>query len=166
MKLLQKHVLPVDIKLNFRRCKWLLFGTYHPPSQEDQYYHNSLDKVLDTYCQYDNILLSGDLNSETLEVCLDSFLYQHDLKNLVKEKTCFKSVSNPSWIDIFLMNQVFSFPNTINVATGLSGFHKLVLAVLETSFSKNKPKEIIATGITKTLIRISFMMNYIMLFQT
>ena len=69
-KLLQKHLLPVVIKglfieLNFRKWKWLLFTTYHPPSQEDQYHYNNLDKALDTYCQYDNILFTGDSNSET-----------------------------------------------------------------------------------------------------
>ena len=36
-KLLTKHVLPSDtecifLELNFRRCKWLLVGRYHPPS--------------------------------------------------------------------------------------------------------------------------------------
>ena len=59
-KLLQEHVLPVDkglfTELNVSKCKWLLFGMCHPPSQEDQYYSNNLGKVLDTYCQYDNIL--------------------------------------------------------------------------------------------------------------
>ena len=51
-------------------------------------------------------------------------------------------MSNPSCIYIFLTNQVFSFQNTKNVATGLSDFHNLVLTVLKTSFSKTKPKEI------------------------
>ena len=37
---------------------------YHPTSQEDQYYYNNFDKALDTYCQYDKILLSGDFDSE------------------------------------------------------------------------------------------------------
>ena len=42
-KLLTKHVLPSDIEcifieLNFRKCKWLLVGTYHPPSQNDHYF--------------------------------------------------------------------------------------------------------------------------------
>ena len=146
-KLLQKRVFAVDIEglfieLNFRKCQWLLFGTYHPPSWEDQYYCNNLDEILDTYCQYDKVLLSGDFNSEMSEVCFDSFLYQHDLKNLVKEKTCFKNVSNPTYIDLSLTNQVFSFQNIINVATGLSDFHKLILTVLKTSFSKNKSKKI------------------------
>ena len=40
---LKKHKLPQDaegmfIELNFRKIKWLLFRTYHPPSQNDQYY--------------------------------------------------------------------------------------------------------------------------------
>ena len=51
-------------------------------------------------------------------------------------------MSNPSCIYLFLTNQVVSFQNTINVAAGLSDFHKLIFTVLKTSFSKNKPKEI------------------------
>ena len=94
-KLLERYVFPVDIEgIKFRKCKWLQFGANHPPSQENQYYYNNLDKVLDAYCQYDKILLSGDFNYEISEVCLDSFLYQRDLKNLLKEKTCFKSESH------------------------------------------------------------------------
>ena len=66
-----------------------------------------MDKVRVTYCQYYKVSLSDDFNSEVSEVCLDSFPSQHDLKNLVKEKTCFKSVSNSSCIDLFLTNEVF-----------------------------------------------------------
>ena len=70
--------------------KWLLFGTCHPPSEEDQYYCNNLDKTLDTCCQSDKIFFSGDFNSQISEVCLDSF--QYDLKNLMKKKTFQKCV--------------------------------------------------------------------------
>ena len=39
--------------------------TIHPSSQEDQYYHNNLEKVLYTYFCYDKILLlSGDFDNE------------------------------------------------------------------------------------------------------
>ena len=36
-RILSKHVFPsvtegLFIELNFRKCKWLLLGTYHPPS--------------------------------------------------------------------------------------------------------------------------------------
>ena len=42
-KLLSKHNFPDDIEgifveINLRKIKWLLFGTYHPPSQADNYY--------------------------------------------------------------------------------------------------------------------------------
>ena len=56
--MLTKHKLPHDIEdifieLNFRKAKWLLFGTYHPPSQNDQYYFEALEKALDSYSNYD-----------------------------------------------------------------------------------------------------------------
>lgn len=34
---------------NFRKCKWLPFGTYHPPSQAYIYYFSNLDKAFDTF---------------------------------------------------------------------------------------------------------------------
>ena len=83
-RLLLKHVFPSDIEglyieLNFRKCKWLLLGTYHPPSQSDQYYFNNLDKSLDTYSNYEKTLLVGDFNAQTTDQYLSSFLYQHEL---------------------------------------------------------------------------------------
>ena len=51
-KLLVKHSLPEDIEaifveINFRKSKWLLCGAYHPPSQSDQYFFDSIDIALD-----------------------------------------------------------------------------------------------------------------------
>ena len=63
-------------------------------------------------------------------------------KNLVKEKTCFKNVTNPSCIDLFLTNNALSFQHTETVSIGLSDFHKLVLTVSKTTISKSKPREI------------------------
>ena len=51
-------------ELNFRKCKWLLPGTYRPPSQSDQYFFENADTTLDIYCYYDEILLTGDFNAE------------------------------------------------------------------------------------------------------
>ena len=96
-RLLLKHVFPSDIEglyieLNFRKCKWLLLGTYHPPSQSDQYYFNNLDKSLDTYSNYEKNLLVGDLNAQTKD--------QHELSSIFKGSTCFKNASNPNCIDL------------------------------------------------------------------
>ena len=146
-KLLDKHVFPYDmeglfVELNFRKCKWLLFGTYHPPCQADIYYFDNLDRAFDTYISYEKRLLIGDFNTETSEPRIDSFIYEHDLQNLVKEKTYFKSVENPSCIDLILINNVMDFQNTTTVFTGLSDFHKLVLTVLKTGITKSKPRKI------------------------
>ena len=67
-KILRKHFFPNDIEgifaeINFRKSKWLLCGTYHPPSQSDQYYFDNIDKALDVYCQYEKIMLVGDFNA-------------------------------------------------------------------------------------------------------
>ena len=42
--------------------------------------------------------LWGDFNTEISEQRTESFRYMHELCNLVKEKTCFKNVQNPSCI--------------------------------------------------------------------
>ena len=145
-RVLRKHVFPDDIEglfieLNFRKAKWLLFGTYHQPTQSDSYYLNNLGKTLDLYSHYDKKLLVGDFNTEVSDI-LNVFLYLHDLENLVKDKTCFENVNNPSTIDLFLTNSSLAFQNTTSAFTGLSDCHKLVLKVLKTTFSKNKPKEL------------------------
>ena len=53
-KKLSKHNFPDDIEglfieINLRKTKWLIFGSYHPPSQSDQYYFDNVGQALDTY---------------------------------------------------------------------------------------------------------------------
>ena len=101
----------VFVKLNFRKCKWLLLGTYHPPSQSDQYFFENVNKELDTnstYSYYDKILLTGDLY-KIYDQYLETFLYQH---GIVKGKAYFKSISSPGSIDLFLTNNSLSFQST------------------------------------------------------
>ena len=50
-KLLNKHAFPNDIEglfieVNLRKTKWLIFGTYHPPSQRDEFYFDSIGRAL------------------------------------------------------------------------------------------------------------------------
>ena len=78
-KLLIKNVFPSDIEcifleLNFRKCKWVLVRTYHPPSQNDHYCFENLDKAIDVYSHYEKVLLVGGFNAEISECCLDLFL--------------------------------------------------------------------------------------------
>ena len=122
---LPTDVEPLFIVLNFRKCKWLLSGIYHPPSQSDQYYFDKLD-ALDVYSNYENILLVGDFNAQTVETCLDTFLYQHKLES------CMDFILTNIPRSTFKMNTFF---------TGLSDFHKLVLSIFKTTFSKSAPEK-------------------------
>ena len=88
----------------------LLFGSYHRPKQNDDYYFEKVTHALDIYAKdYQRFLLTGDFNTEQHEPILSSFLFQHNSTNLVKGKTCFKSVYNPSCIDLFITNSLMSF---------------------------------------------------------
>ena len=61
----------------------------------------------------------------------------------MKDKTCFKSIVNPSTIDLFITNHPLSFCYTFAISTGLSDFHKMGITVLKKLFKKLAPKEII-----------------------
>ena len=145
---LSKHDFPEDIEgifieLNLRKMKWLLFGSYHPPSQNDKYYFECIGKALEVYSStYDRLLLCGDFNAEEKEKVLKDFLDLYDLKSLNQEKTCFKSTENPSCVDLFLTNCNRSFQHTKVISSGMSDFHKMVVTVMKTTFPKSKPKVI------------------------
>ena len=95
--------------MNFRKSKWFLFGAYYPLPQNDQYFFKSIDEVLATYSNYDNVLLAENFNAEDDEPCLNNFLNQHGLNNLVKIGTCFKSSSKRRSIDLFLTTKTTHF---------------------------------------------------------
>lgn len=95
----------------------------NPSSQANIYCFDNLDKALGTYSSYEKPLLIGDLNTEISEPHIDSFVYEHELHNLVKKKTCFKSVENPSYIELILTNNAIVFQDTTAIFTGLSDFH-------------------------------------------
>ena len=119
-----------------------MLGTYHPPSQSGLYFFENVDKALDMQSYYGKILLTGNFNGKIYDHYLETFLYEHELKILVKEKTCFKSILNPNCIDLSLTNDALSFQSTNTVNIGLSDFHKLILTVFKNSIVKNKPQEI------------------------
>ena len=71
---------------------------------------------------------------------LEEFCASYNLKNLIKEPTCFKNIDNPTLIDHILTDHPKSFHSSSAYETGLSDFHKLTLTVLKTFHVKHKPK--------------------------
>ena len=92
------------------------------------------------YSNYNKFLIVGDFNVQEDEPCIQDFMNEYNAINLVKEITCFKTLENPSCIDLFVTNSGNSFQNTTTVSTGLSDFHKMIITVLKTTFPKAKPR--------------------------
>ena len=46
-------------------------------------YFQALDKALGCYSSYDKIVWIGDFNFQDDKTCMETFLYQHNLKNIV-----------------------------------------------------------------------------------
>ena len=52
-KMLTKHKFADDtkalfIEINFRKCNWLLYGLYHPPSESTYNVYSTYEKALET----------------------------------------------------------------------------------------------------------------------
>ena len=98
---------------------------------------------LDQYsATFDNLILLGDFNVEPEEVNMLDFQNIYNLKNLVKQKACYKNPKYPSCRDLILTNNHRSFQNTNFFETGLSNFHKMTVSVLKSHFLKQKPNTV------------------------
>ena len=145
-KLLNKHKFNPDIEgmfieINLRKAKWLLFSAYHPPSQSIEYFFEAVSVGLDKYISdFDRIILAGDFNCQDSDTKAQNFLDKYNFTNLVKEPTCFKSIDNPSCIDLIITNKSKSFYKPKTFSSGLSDFHKMVLTFFKMKFHKQKPK--------------------------
>ena len=139
-----KNVEGLFLEINLRKTKLLFFGGYrsdhevHGLPKSD--FLEQLSFALDKYSSYEKMLIAGDFNIDREEEIMEDFLFEQNLKNLVKDKTCFKSNENPSCIDLYLSNCPSSFQNTTTVETGLSDFHRMVVTVMKTTFPKAEPQ--------------------------
>ena len=59
--------------------------------------------------KYEKYILAGDFNAEVSEDDLSNFLDIYGFKSLVHEKTCYKSIGNPSCKELLLTNCRKSF---------------------------------------------------------
>ena len=70
----------------------------------------------------------------------EQFSASYNLKSLIKEPTCFKSVGNPPCFDLILTNHRKCFQHSGAYETGICDFDKFTFTVLETYFQKAKPR--------------------------
>ena len=145
-KLLSTHkfsniIESLCIEINLKNKKWFLCGAYNPHVHKAEYFFNTLSLCIEHYLmKYDNMLIIGDFNAEVTNLHVKKFLLNFALENLVKEPTCYKSITNPSCIDLIITNKKHCFQNTTSIEIGLSDFHKLVVTVIKAQYQKAKPK--------------------------
>ena len=119
-----------------------------PPNFEKKSLFEQISSSLSlTVNQYENVIVTGDLNIKLLDLISDTKNYFSDLRdkfaltNLLKDKTCFKN-KNGTLLDVILTNRPNFFQNTVISGTGLSDCHKLVTTIFRSTFIKLPPKTI------------------------
>ena len=73
----------------------------------------------------------GAFNAEIFETRFCSFCQLYEVKSIINQLTCYKNPTNPSCIDLFVINSPNGFQKLTGdrletVEIGLSDFHKLV----------------------------------------
>ena len=115
---------------------------YKPPKANDSslasVISETLDKcMLESKCFY----IIGDFN---INLCLHpnalSDIFDcYNLTNVIKEPTCFKSVSNPTLIDPIVTNNARRLGGSLNLCIGVSDFHNIVCAATRIQCPKFSP---------------------------
>ena len=136
----EKPIENLFVEINLRLRKWLVSCSYNQRTNLIADHLHYIGRGIDFYSsKYDNFVVLGDLNTEISNSFMEQFCASYNLKSLIKEPTCFKSVDNPSCIDLILTNHPKCFQNSGVYETGISDFHKLTFTVLKTYFQKAKP---------------------------
>ena len=92
-------------------------------------------------------MIIGDLNIDTAVTSANTKNYLVDLcdtfclTNIIKEKTCYKSISGTS-IDVMLTNKPRSFQKTSVFETGISDHHKLIATLFRAKFTYLPTKKV------------------------
>ena len=98
------------IELNLRRKKWLLCCCFNSKYSQISHHLKEIGKNLDVLTsKYDNIILMDDFNAEPPDTVVSDFCEIYNLKNVIREKVCFKNPNNPCCINFIITNRQKSF---------------------------------------------------------
>ena len=111
LRQLTKHKIFSDIQafifeINLKKKKWLFLSIYKPPSQNCQYFLDSLHNIIDFYSSiYDNHIVLGDFNTDPSHTQLSVFMEHYNYYNLIKSNNYFKG--DGSCKDLILNNRKY-----------------------------------------------------------
>ena len=135
----------IIVEVWLHKEKWLFMSLYKPPPVNDNLFMNDLMSICNKMLlETKNFVINGDLNINMLSDGnrLEEFCDTYGFVNLVKEPTCFKSINNPSLIDVVLVMQPRRFYNCITFDTGLSDCHKMICVSTKAHAPLRKPRKI------------------------
>ena len=139
----------ICLEITISKKKWCVVFAYRPPRNINKNLFfkelsNNLNQITN---KYENFMLIGDLNVDTLDKTKDTKNYFSEmcdtfsLTNLINGKTCFKSYEGTS-VDVMLTNRPRSFYKTGIYETGISDHHKMILTLFRSHYAKLPPKTI------------------------
>jgi len=143
----------ISTEFTFNKQKWLVLSFYRTERNQNKkdnianFFHQLNKSVEQISLKYENFLLMGDINIDANDSkaiglsVLNDFLDVHNLKNIVKNNTCFHK-GHESLIDIFLTNKPLRFMSTKCYELGISDCHKLISTCLRQKVARLKPKKI------------------------
>ena len=125
------------VKIYLWKIKWLLCCSYNPSRSNIDFYPEHLNRNLALYSScYENFMIIGDFNVEANNSTMSVFSETYNLKNLIKEPTCYKNPNKPSCIDLMLTNIPWSLKHSCVIETGLSDFRRMTVTVMKATFEK------------------------------
>ena len=139
-KLLSLENKPMEgfyVEINLRKTKCLFCCPYNPSRSNIDFHLEHLNRnlALHSTC-YENFMIIGDFNVEANNSAMSVFSDTYNLKNLIKEPTCYKNPNKPSCTKIMLTNKPRSFKYSCVIETGLSDFHRMTVTVMKATFEK------------------------------
>jgi hypothetical protein len=134
---------------------------YRSPSTSSEILRNTLESILDKcFAECDTVYLVGDLNvnfhykTHELSDIMDSY----NLKNIIKGSTCFKSVQNPSLLDVIITNRTKTLSGHLNTNIGLSDCHNLICTATKQNLYE-MPEEMITYRSYKSFDEDNFLLD-------
>ena len=92
----EKPIENLFIEINLRSRKLLLSCSYNPKTNLIADHLHCIGRGIYLYSsKYNDFVVLGDLNTEVSNLVMEQFCASCNLKSLIKEPTCFKSVDNP-----------------------------------------------------------------------
>ena len=119
---------------------------------------SSITDSLDHYLKaYEDSIVIGDFNESETSPPLDSFLNKQKCKNIIKNKTYFKSVKG-SCIDLILTSRPSLHQFTNVFETGVNTHHLLIYTMLKSTYTKMEPN-VLSKRCFKNFSEQSFLQN-------